>query len=356
VTVEMLREYVQGHQQLCKPVQGQTGDAVYGYAFVLVAFLLIFLSVPLVVVLGWHPVGFGAAIFWLSTGVALLIYAESWFTTARSRNIQRDDRPWTLILRPFYTDEEVVAISADNLPQVSGRFESRVVELLSLIGPPVALASPKDAFDGVGALRLKPKTGGWQDLVTDLASGAALVALRLDETEGIQWELVHLFNTIPLDRMVIFLSRPDGSAMDAASYGKYYNTADASVRALLPLPDRVTRGRFILYERPEGCSEYRPILIEDDGRYPRRGWFGFVYALARLEKKLLSMDRYKAAFRKPPRYAPLMLHLARKAGSWTAATIAIGIVTLIILNILMGPVRSGWEHFIPKPPSWFKST
>ncbi len=59
-------------------------------------------------------------------------------------------------------------------------------------GPVVAIGAP-GSTPPFGAARKYVTDDEWRDTVSDLCSHAGAVVMTLDETEGVRWELAHLF-------------------------------------------------------------------------------------------------------------------------------------------------------------------
>ena len=333
-------EFITKHQNLVSVVEGRRGDAIYGCFFILLAVVLAAVgSAALWVLLG--NVGGGARIsastakylllplilgLW-AAAAALTYYAERWFETGRNKLIRADKRQLTLYLRAFRIDGVEVDSSDRSTSGTSAYYEKFMVQLpeglengltefLSRIGPPLAIAHPRDDSDEVGALRLRLKSGDWQAVVGDLAASASAIMLRLDETEGVSWELEHILKSVPLERLFIFLARPDGSAMDAATFATYLEKMKPDIRRYFPPAASMENARFIFYGT-DGNGYTMTVIAEPQEASSQA--LGFRRALVRLHVA------YGVHLPAPPRYRPRVVQFARLFVLAEIALLSVGV-------------------------------
>jgi hypothetical protein len=116
-----------------------------------------------------------------------------------------DRRAPVLYLRSFHDDELMQRytnqISEDPQNRTS---EEALANAFRLVGPVIGLSEP-GAAPRLGAARTHSENSQWQTDVVDLMQEAALVVLRVGDTEGFWWELEQALKLVPPERLVFVI-------------------------------------------------------------------------------------------------------------------------------------------------------
>jgi hypothetical protein len=118
--------------------------------------------------------------------------------------MKNDTRPPVLYLRSFKDDEKIArAITFYSIEQ-----EMKVA--LFEIGPFIAMAEPDkpDPLDP-GAARMRLPRDAWQQQVGEEMSKAALVIMRIGQSDGFWWELSEAPERVKPERLVLLLPAED---------------------------------------------------------------------------------------------------------------------------------------------------
>lgn len=81
--------------------------------------------------------------------------------------------------------------------------EASLCRRLSRLGPVLAIGRPREGSPPPGALRLYVKDQHWRSVVSNLASHSQLVVFLLGEGDGLEWELRHIFETVPKQNIIL---------------------------------------------------------------------------------------------------------------------------------------------------------
>ncbi len=167
----------------------------------------------MILILG--AVGFYPALF----GFNLLVLAVARYLARRftrlslERLISNDPRPPILFLRSFRDDQ--VRLQKPPRPlfrrlisvgEPRPTLDHVLLEEGTPHGPVVAIGAP-GSTPPFGAARTYVTDEEWRDTVSGLCSRAGAVVMTLDETEGVRWELGHLFGQ-NYERKTLFLLPP----------------------------------------------------------------------------------------------------------------------------------------------------
>jgi hypothetical protein len=149
------------------------------------------------------------------------------------------------------------AFDGERIPGTEGHWRNGghlVTSFLDVIGPPVELASP------TGASGLSPWSPSrprqervanekWQQRVLELLSQAALVAVQLDASPGLAWEVSQLVRRVPPKKVLLIL--PSRKV-------EYAELRSATVNWFpRPLPDDLPKSRLVTF-RPN----WEPLVLE----------------------------------------------------------------------------------------------
>jgi hypothetical protein len=124
---------------------------------------------------------------------------------------QADDRRAPVVyLRSFASDEPL-----SNRPRLLTQLfsidteEEQLAEVLTQIGPVVAIGKPGERLPRLGANRIYLDDSQWQEQVSMWFDRAVLVVINVspNPTEGLAWEVDHALTAVPRDRLVFLVSR-----------------------------------------------------------------------------------------------------------------------------------------------------
>lgn len=109
----------------------------------------------------------------------------------RPQRAFKDPRPPVLLLRPFYVDpimhESTVTLKTS---------EERLISALRRIGPVVAVGSPDDKSQPLGALRLYFRDDEWRERVESLISISEVVIVQASYSSELAWEIERCFKLL----------------------------------------------------------------------------------------------------------------------------------------------------------------
>ena len=100
-----------------------------------------------------------------------------------------------------------------DLGQRELNLDALVLEEGTDYGPVVALGNPKDPMPPYGAARGYFHDEDWQSAVARLAEASSAIRIRLDDTEGVWWEVDHIAANNMLQEKTLFLIHPRYSAI-----------------------------------------------------------------------------------------------------------------------------------------------
>jgi hypothetical protein len=199
---------------------------------------------------GWQLAGlFVSTVLGFVFSQLLMSYARGQRTDHGENVLVEDSRSPIAYLRSFSRDEELVApfffAPAKNE-------EEELARLLNPIGPVIAVGKPGDDHVPPGAHRIYMFAEDWKERVESLLTDAVLVVLRLDLTEGLQWEVSKCREIMSPDKILLFLGI-EGEKARKAIYESFRN------RFLneFELPDYERGLRFVSFD-----DAGHPILLK----------------------------------------------------------------------------------------------
>lgn len=113
--------------------------------------------------------------------------------------LSQDTRPHVLYLRPFKDDDTTSRFL------VLTSEEQNLAVVMNEIGPFIAVGQPDEESADPGAARLYVEDDRWQTRVRELMTTAALVVLRLGNSEGLWWEVSELRRSMAPERLVLLV-------------------------------------------------------------------------------------------------------------------------------------------------------
>jgi tetratricopeptide (TPR) repeat protein len=156
--------------------------------------------------------GLGAAVFY--KGVSNLRLSRQYLAPNAEQLLQRDPRSPVVYLRPFDADDidpvppEPLAyhLGAGTFEETFGASEEEQLALaMNELGPFVAIGKPYDLLPKLGAARVRVSDQQWKAKVSEWVSRAQLIVLRLGFTKGVEWEIAHILEHAPPEKLVLLL-------------------------------------------------------------------------------------------------------------------------------------------------------
>lgn len=188
----------------------------------------------------------GGTVLWLLLGRARRHEAEG-----ADEVLARDPRPPVVYLRPFADDATTAQLFG------SATEEEQLAEALEDVGPLVAIGKPGEPLPELGAARVYVSDRQWKAKVRKYLHDAALVVLRLGDTEACWWELEQARKQVPPERLLLLV--PTGADAEALRL-----RAGALVRQPLRAPRARPRRlgsleAFVSFA-PDGTPEWLPVV------------------------------------------------------------------------------------------------
>ena len=168
--------------------------------------------------------------------------------------LEKDQLPPILYLRSFQADrhanskaKKIRLDSLDNLLTARHSNEQEVGNLMKKVGPMIAIGKPGEHLATLGAARLYVSDDHWKEVVESLIGISTIVILKLGKTEGLHWELTHLFGQ-KIKEVVLLL--PESDDPHRESIYQYFRERYSN---LLPAPIPITSENYkVLWMPMEG--------------------------------------------------------------------------------------------------------
>jgi hypothetical protein len=129
---------------------------------------------------------------------------------------------------------------------------------LAPLGEFIACGRPGEGLQPVGAARVYVK-GDWKQEITEYMARARLVIVRPGSTPSIQWEVLQVLNTVPLQRILFYLRFRGRGKRKQREYEDFRDC----VRPHLPaeLPERLGRAQYLIFD-----ASGRPHFLREANR------------------------------------------------------------------------------------------
>lgn len=156
-------------------------------------------------------------------GVSQIRLSRQYLAPNAEQLLRKDSRPPIVYLRPFDADD------TDNVrPELSDYFsgkgtfqeafgaseEEQLAVAMNELGPFVAIGRPYDVLPKLGAARIRVSDEEWKAKVAEWVSRAQLIVVRVGLTEGVQWEITHIVEHTPPEKLVLLLPFATGMGYD----------------------------------------------------------------------------------------------------------------------------------------------
>lgn len=154
--------------------------------------------VPAIILLGVFP----GALF----PIAMAVMARRHYVFRAHQLLELDNRRPILFLRSFEEGDTQVRLWGRGC---LGKFRRRTIDeaiswFAERLGPFVAIANPNTRLPRLGAAQSFFSNDTWQDAIARWAAMAQLIVMVAGRTEGIGWELDHIFSSKQHRKLVVF--------------------------------------------------------------------------------------------------------------------------------------------------------
>ena len=122
------------------------------------------------------------------------------------------------------------------------------------VGPLIAIGRPGELLPPTGALRMYADDEHWVEVFKQLESVSRLVVLRIGTTEALRTELKHLVETVPPEKLILYMPRRDREEL----YDEFGKMAASVLPVRLPY---IPHDALFLRFRPDWSAE----LVAPDG-------------------------------------------------------------------------------------------
>ena len=181
---------------------------------------LLFYFLPLVVLVCCYLYGIrGDELWYIVISSAFVLWIMGQWMIVRSKRLEQptieqaqknDLRPPVLYLRSFQADSKderrrwlnLIFRSKDG---VHSSTEEELTELVTKIGPVIAVGRPGEKLPQLGAARVYISDDQWQESVKTYMNQCQLILLRAGKTSGLKWELREIINHIDPEKVMIYI-------------------------------------------------------------------------------------------------------------------------------------------------------
>ena len=172
----------------------------------------------------------GLALFLISARAGFQLLRSGWKYDVISADqlLASDPRPPVVYLRSFEADDEILlrpegfwskAVAFLIGYAVTFSPEQELAEILSNVGPVIAIGKPGEPLPELGAARLYVGDADWKAKVTDMMARSRLVIIRTGSTPNLEWEIDQAMTRVPR-RQILFVSL--GNARKTAVFDEYF--------------------------------------------------------------------------------------------------------------------------------------
>ena len=174
-----------------------------------------------------------------------------------------------LFLRSFNFDSITSSVPTwqDRLPINMPAMPTSELNLVQMIwrhAPVLAIGRPGESTPPVGAVRFYARQDVWKQTVQAIVPLCQLVVWTTGHTEGLRWEIKHLLESVPPQKLLLWLHVNIGNWTAAHRDSEWAKSCDA-YRDVFPkeLPADAASMRFIAFE-----DDWTPIPIPGPGYRP----------------------------------------------------------------------------------------
>lgn len=177
-----------------------------------------------------------------SLSVGMYHYGKRLTASTGQEVLSRDTRPPVLYLRSFIDDEMTSTDMTGMLPAFIPHFdkteEEVLADVLSKIGPCIAIGKPGEKLPKLGMARMYIDDQEWQTTVQDLMSRARIVVIRVGHTNNIWWEIETAVKYVKPERILFLLPFEGSSTFSLRNvvddYGRFQQKIEKHIPCKLP--------------------------------------------------------------------------------------------------------------------------
>lgn len=203
----------------------------------------------------------------------------------------------TFYLRSFDLDERIAKPSFIRNFYPLPNAEQRVATQMNRLGPLIAIGRPGEKLPALGAARFYVSDELWQAKVADVVKASQLVIWVTGLSEGLRWEISHLIESVPPEKLVLWAHPHMLRAGAAEREAEWRNFLEALGPVFpKPLPEFLGDARFICF-----AEDWTPIPIAPPWRSPigaLRSFFDPLGSALRVVNRIRKgiLDPRKAAY------------------------------------------------------------
>ena len=178
----------------------------------------------------WWATLTGLALFLITAHVGFRLLRSGWKydVVSAEQLLASDPRRPVTYLRSFEADSEIV-LRRDGFwnkattmligYMVTFSPEQELAEIVTRVGPVIAIGKPGEPLPELGAARLYVGDADWKAKVTDMMARSRLVIIRTGSTPNLQWEIEQTMTHVPR-RQILFVSL--GDEKKTAVFDQYF--------------------------------------------------------------------------------------------------------------------------------------
>lgn len=234
---------------------------------------------------------------------ATILHAKRLAAPSGIERIANDTRPPVLYLRSFVEDDPEDLIVRLDLDYHSR--ERMVCDVLSEIGPVVAIGKPGETLPPLGAARVYVQDGGdWQMRFKELLGKAKLVVISGGATNGLLWEIKQVFDIFPSERVILLLPIMTRTGFTKKTIEKNKNKSNSYLFEKLRLasgvqvPSAIGNSYLLLFDKRRHAYVPEMLLHTRSYNFDLTGKILFAEAIrpyqCRLGIKLKPLNRLRA--------------------------------------------------------------
>jgi hypothetical protein len=215
----------------------------------------------------------------------VLIVPAAWFAMPRMRRAYREiaqiklghqpiqvlrdaKHPPVLFLRSFNFDSISSAVPKwqeylpINVPMPTA--ELNLVQMIWRHAPVLAIGRPGESTPPSGAVRFYVRQDIWKKTVEAIVPLCPLIVWTTGHTEGLRWEIKHLLEHLPPQKLLLWLHFNVGRRTPVERDSEWAKFLE-SYRDIFPkpLPEEAAKGRFIAFE-----DDWTPVVVPGPGYRP----------------------------------------------------------------------------------------
>lgn len=159
------------------------------------------------------PIGLIIGLILLFSSYYIMRISNSLDMLSGEELIESDPRKPILYLRAFKRDSTILASPFEIIfrtylfptPSILMTYEEKLVEELSFFGPVISIRNPKNKFNNLGSAPISATDDTWRSKVNNLSKKSKYIAIMLDSSPGILWEIENLTKNNNLTKIIFLI-------------------------------------------------------------------------------------------------------------------------------------------------------